>query len=282
MKIGIIGLGLIGGSLARGFVKAGQEVLAWDRSKTTMQQGALLKAYNEVLTPDKAADLDMLIVALTPQATVEVWQQWAPRLKEGAVLLDVAGTKRYVVQEAARLKAQYPHLEWVCTHPMAGREYSGIKHSQATLFDHSTLLLVPIGTPIAVLAQVKKTFAPLGFGRILVTTAEEHDRIIAFTSQLAHVVSNAYILSDTAPEQRGYSAGSFRDMTRVARINAEMWSELFVENKDNLVGEIDDIIAHLTSMRDAIDEGDRAKIEALLNEGNARKEEADRQNRQRD
>ncbi|MBO4534636.1 MAG: prephenate dehydrogenase [Clostridia bacterium] len=282
MKIGIIGLGLIGGSLARGFVKAGQEVLAWDLSEEVMQQGALLKAYDQVLTHDNASTVDMLVVALTPQATVQAWAEWAPYLKEGAILTDVAGTKRYVVEEALRLHRQYPHLEWVCTHPMAGREYSGIKHSQTTLFEKSTLLLVPIGTPIAVLAQVKETFSLLGFGRVIPTTAEEHDRIIAFTSQLAHVISNAYILSDTAPEQRGYSAGSFRDMTRVARINGKMWSELFVENKDNLAGEIDELIANLTAMRDAIAAGDRAKIEALLEEGNRRKEEADRQNRQKE
>lgn len=282
MKIGIIGLGLIGGSLGRAFVKEGEEVLAWDIDPDTLQQGALLKAYDEVLTPDKAADVDLLIVALTPEATVRAWEEWAPRLKEGAILADIAGTKRYVVAEAKRLHAAYPHLEWVCTHPMAGREYSGIKHSQVGLFDRSTLLVVPVDTPIATLAHIKNLFLSIGFGKVLLTTAEEHDRIIAFTSQLAHIISNAYILSDTAPDQRGYSAGSFRDMTRVARINAAMWSELFVQNADHLTLEIDELIAHLSEMRDAIQAGDRGAIERYLSLGNQRKEEADKQNRQKE
>ena len=282
MKIGVIGLGLIGASLARGWVKSGREVLGWDLDPEVMSAGKDLAAYTEVLTKQNAKELDMLVVALTPQATVNAWKEWAPYLRKGTVVCDIAGTKRYVVEQAALLAEQYPHLYWICTHPMAGREYSGIKHSQVGLFDKSTLLVVPVAAPKEVVKATVKLFLELGFGKSVYTTAPEHDRIIAFTSQLAHIVSNAYILSETATEQRGFSAGSFRDMTRVARINAPMWSELFVENRDHLVPQIDELIAHLTNMRDAIQSEDRATIEQYLKKGNARKILADRQNRGKD
>ncbi len=283
MNIGIVGLGLIGGSLARALTaRTDHTVYAWDTDQTTMRQAALLHAYHHVLQPDNAALLDVLVVALTPAATAEVWRQYAPLMKDGAVLCDVGGTKRDVMQEAQALAGQYPHLVWLGTHPMAGREYSGFAHAGVALFDHSTLLLVPCHTPLTVLAAAKQLALQLGFARVVITVPEQHDKVIAFTSQLAHVISNAYIRSDTSYMHRGFTAGSFRDMTRVARINAPMWTQLFVQNKDNLVTEIDSLVAHLVQMRDAIAAEDRNGIQDLLSQGNARKEEIDRQTRQKE
>lgn len=283
MNIGIVGLGLIGGSLARALtVRTDHTVYAWDKDETTMRQAALLHAYHRVLNEDNAKELDVLVVALTPVATIEVWRQYAPQMKDGAVMCDVGGTKRDVMSAAEELAVQYPRLVWLGTHPMAGREYSGFAHTSVTLFDHSTLLLVPCHTPLTVLAGAKQLALQIGFARVVITNPAQHDQVIAFTSQLAHVISNAYIRSDTSYSHRGFTAGSFRDMTRVARINADMWTQLFVQNKDNLVAEIDSLVAHLVQMRDAIETEDSETIQELLRSGNARKEEIDRQARQKE
>ncbi len=159
---------------------------------------------------------------------------------------------------------------------MAGRECWGFSGSDADLFTDASMILTPTEhTPESALKFLSGLFASVGFGRITITTAQEHDSMIAFTSQLAHVVSSAYIKSPRARQHKGFSAGSYKDLTRVAKLNAPMWTELFLENADYLAEEIDTIIAHLAEYRQAITQGDGARLCGLLEDGKNIKEELD-------
>ena len=168
-------------------------------------------------------------------------------------------------------------LVFIGGHPMAGIEYWGFDHATATLFDNASMILTPPpGTDIQTLSDLKHFFRGLGFGRVVITTPQEHDRLIGYTSQLAHVVSSAYVKSPEAMRHPGFSAGSFKDMTRVARLSEKMWTELFLLNRDELQGELDALIKHLEEYRAALSAGDAQGLERLLREGRERKEIVDR------
>ena len=169
------------------------------------------------------------------------------------------------------LAKKYPRLDFISTHPMAGREFSGVSHSTATLFDKASMILVPVKSDIKRVAELKQYCLDLGFGSVVISTAEKHDEIIAFTSQLAHLVSSSYIKSETASKFMGFSAGSFRDMTRVARLSPEMWAQLTIDNSDFLVGELDSIIKSLSEYKDALKNKDDNKMRELLADGNEKK-----------
>ena len=159
---------------------------------------------------------------------------------------------------------------------MAGTQYSGYRHARANLYKGAPMVLVPPAfDDIELLSRAKELLSPAGFVRFTVTTADKHDESIAFTSQLAHVVSNAYIKSPTARSHKGLSAGSYKDMTRVAWLNPGMWAELFLENKDNLIAELDGLIDCLNAYKAAMEADDRETLTALLDEGRRRKEEVD-------
>ena len=272
MKIGIIGLGLIGGSLGRTIVKRTcDKVYAFDISKKAMLDGKLLSAYHYELSEDNIGEMDILVLSLYPAALESALEKYCPLLKDGCLVMDCCGNKRRVVKQMQALSKKYPNLDFISAHPMAGREFSGVNHSTATLFDRASMILVPVKADIKKVAFLKAYSLSLGFGTVVITTAEKHDEIIAFTSQLAHLVSSAYIKSDTAMQFMGFSAGSFRDMTRVARLSPEMWAQLTVDNADFLTGEIDSIIKSLTEYKDALKAGDIDKMKELLADGNERK-----------
>ncbi len=272
LKIGVIGLGLIGGSLARTIVnKTNHVVYAYDRDESALKLGSLLRAYHHVLTKDDVSSLDMLIVALYPKATIEVVKGYLPLLKDGCIVADVCGNKRGIVKAFKEFSLSYPKLSFISTHPMAGREFSGIKHSSINLFDRASMIIIPVNTDLKVIKFFKDFSLSLGFGSTVVTTASEHDKIIAYTSQLAHVVSSAYVKSPTAENYLGFSAGSFRDMTRVARLSPEMWTELFLDNSDYLVLELQTIIDNLTDYLNALKDKDKSKLYEMLQDGTSRK-----------
>ena len=271
-NVGIIGLGLMGGSLGRALVRAGgYKVFALDLDEEAMLKGALLEAYDERLSDDNASLLDILVLAVTPSAMKEALDRFLPLLREGALITDLAGVKRPVVALMEEYRRQFPDISFCGAHPMAGREFSGVAHSTASLYENASVLLVPVHTPIEALAALKAMYIAAGAEGVLVTTAEEHDIMIAYTSQLAHVVSSAYVRSENAEKHYGYSAGSFRDMTRVARMNAGMWTELMSENADNLSVEIRALAARLTEYADALDKGDVDCLYRLLDAGNRTK-----------
>lgn len=272
MNVAIIGLGLIGGSLGRTIVnRTNDRVYAYDLDVGAMKTGKLLSAYHEDLTDENVGKADALVLSLYPDALKSALEKYCPLLKDGCLVADCCGNKRRIVGEMKVLAEKYNNLRFISMHPMAGREFSGVSHSTATLFDKASMILVPVKAELKVVAALKEYCKNLGFGSVVISTAEEHDRIIAFTSQLAHLVSSAYIKSETASSFMGFSAGSFRDMTRVARLSPEMWAQLTVDNSDFLVNELDSIIARLEEYKSALKEKDFDRMKALLADGNEKK-----------
>ena len=276
MTVGIIGLGLIGGSLAKAFCREeGNTVLGWDTDSTIVEFAQIAQAIHGPLTDERLGELDLLLLATYPEAVVEHMTRLAPLLSKHTMVIDCAGTKEKVCAGVFPLAERYG-FRFLGGHPMAGTHFSGFKYSRADLFDGAPMVIVPPRfDDIRLLDEAKKLLAPVGFGRVSITTAQEHDKRIAFTSQMAHVISNAYIKSPTARNHDGFSAGSYKDLTRVAWLNPAMWAELFLENKDNLLHELDIFMAHLGEYRDAMQRDDLPTLTRLLDEGRRRKEEVD-------
>ena len=275
MTVGILGLGLIGGSLARAYHDAGHRVLGGDLDASVVQFAQMAGAVDAALTAESLGSCELLLLAVTPAAAARYLEENGACISKDAVVIDCCGTKREICAAGFRLAERYG-WRFVGGHPMAGTHFSGFKYSRADLFAGAPMVLVPpVFDDIRLLERVKALLAPPRFGQFSVTTAEEHDRMIAFTSQLAHVVSNAYIKSPTAGSHKGFSAGSYKDLTRVAWLNAPMWTELFLNNKDFLLREIDTLISNLTVYRDALAENDAAALCSALEEGKRRKEEVD-------
>ncbi len=272
MKIGIVGLGLIGGSLGRTIVsKTDAEVYAYDIDRGAMATGKLLNAYHHELNDNNVGELDVILFSLYPNALEKTIKDYCSKLKKGCVVADCCGNKRRIVGQMKELSVQFPDLEFISTHPMAGREFSGVSHSSINLFEKASMILVPVKAEIFTIAKFKEFFLSVGFGSVAISTAEKHDEIIAFTSQLAHLVSSAYIKSDRATQYMGFSAGSFRDMTRVAKLSPEMWTQLTIDNSDFLVEELDSFIKHLEEYKEALKDKDAEKMNKLLSDGNERK-----------
>ena len=272
MNIGIVGLGLIGGSLARTILKKTLDnVYAFDISERALKDGKLLGAYNNLLTKDKVKELDVLFLSVYPSAVIQELENYCPLLKDGALVVDLCGVKRNITDKMKEMKRKYPNLNFIGAHPMAGREFSGVNHSTASLFERASMIICPIDSNLKVLSFFKEYCLKLGFSKVVVSTPKNHDKIIAFTSQLAHVISSAYIKSDTAKEHLGFTAGSVRDMTRVARLSSNMWAELMSENSDFLVKEIDTLIENLIEYKLALESKNNKRLKEILEDGNQKK-----------
>ena len=273
--IGIVGLGLIGGSMARAYKLAGWSVLGADLDQTTLGYAVIANIINRPLDDTNISKCDVLMLALYPQATITWLQNNASKIPSTCTVIDLCGTKKSVCEAGFALAKEHGFL-FVGGHPMAGTQFSGIKYSRSNLFKGAPMVIVPpVYDDIALLDRIKKLLAPAGFGQISVTTAEKHYRMIAFTSQLAHVVSNAYIKSPTAAQHGGFSAGSYKDMTRVAWLNEEMWTQLFIENSEALTDELDVLIQSLTQYRNSIASHDADTLKSLLRDGRIAKETID-------
>ncbi len=275
MIAGIVGLGLIGASFAKAYKTAGHTVLGWNRSRSALDYLKLAGDVDDELTMDRLRECDIVIISVYPDACIEYLEKAAPYFGKKPVVIDCCGTKRKVTEVGFKLADEYG-FTFVGGHPMAGTHNSGYKYAKADMYKGAPMVLVPNGEPsIKLLSHTKELLAPAGFGSISVTTAEKHDEMIAFTSQLAHVVSNAYIKSPTAREHKGFSAGSYKDMTRVAWLNPEMWAELFLENGDNLIKELDILVENLDQYRTAIRENNKEELVKLLDDGRKIKAEVD-------
>lgn len=275
MTVGICGLGLIGGSMAKAYRAEGHEVLGFDLDEATLGYATLADIICARLDDSTIPQCDLIFIALYPQAAVEYLRSISPKVSLHTVVIDLCGTKKQICDAGFELARQYG-FTFVGGHPMAGKQYSGIKHARATLFGGAPMVIVPpVYDDMSFIDKIKNMLSPAGFGKLSVTTAEKHDEIIAFTSQLAHVVSNAYVKSPTAEIHKGFSAGSYKDLTRVAWLNENMWTELFLENKEPLLFELDHIIGALSEYRDAIAKGDREGLRALLRDGREAKEKID-------
>ena len=276
MTVGIVGLGLIGGSLAKAYKSSGvATVLGYDLDASTKEFACLSGVLDGTLTRETLRSCDLILFAIPPRAVVRFIRDHADDFTAHPMLIDCAGTKRVVCDAVFPLAKEHGFL-FLGGHPMAGSHHSGFKYSRADLFVGAPMVLVPpTFDDIRLLDRAKSLLAPAGFGHISVTSAEDHDRMIAFTSQLAHVVSNAYIQSPTAGSHKGFSAGSYQDLTRVAWLDADMWTELFLENSKYLIPEIDTLIACLQDYRNSIAAGDAQALRSRLNYGKHRKEEVD-------
>ena len=268
MNIGIVGLGLIGASFGKSLKKVTEnKVFGYDINPDVLLKAELVGAIDSPLCDDNVESLDMLIISVYPRSFKEVASFYLPKMKEGAILMDFCGIKRGIEEDMKALSKEYPNVSFIGAHPMAGREFSGIDRSLSTLFDRATCVVVPVKADIFTLEKVRDLFLSVGFSEAVFSTAYRHDEIIAFTSQLCHIVSNAFIKSPMASSHFGFSAGSYRDLTRVARLNPQMWTELMMDNRDLLKGELDGLIARLTEYSKALGEGDEQKLFDLLKEG---------------
>ena len=275
MKVGILGLGLIGGSLARAYALAGHTVYVSVRNKPMLAFAQLSGAVHGPLTEENIGSCDLILLAIYPDGSATWLEKNAHWISKDALVIDCCGIKREICRRCFPLAETYG-FTFVGGHPMAGSQFSGFKYSRADLFRGAPMVLVPPRfDDINLLDRCKNALAPCEFGTFSVTTAEKHDKMIAFTSQMPHILSNAFIKSPTALTHKGFSAGSYRDLTRVAWLNAPMWAELFLENKDCVLEELDIYLKNLRAYRDAIAQDDLSGLTALLDEGKRRKEEVD-------
>ena len=275
MNIGILGLGLIGGSLAKAYAMAGHTVFATDRDESMLSFAMLTGAVHDRMDRETIGRCDLILLAIYPDASASWLEENAHLVSKETLVIDCCGTKQEICGRCFPLAKQYG-FTFIGGHPMAGSQFSGFKYSRADLFKDQPMVLVPpVFDNIQLLDKVQKMLKPCQFGHFSVTTAEDHDRMIAFTSQMPHILSKAFIRSPAALNHKGFSAGSYRDLTRVAWLNPQMWTELFLENKKNLLFELDYYIDSLRKYREAIDREDPELLVTLLEEGKRRKEEVD-------
>lgn len=275
MNVGILGLGLIGGSLARAYAMNGHTVYAAEKDDSMLSFAILAGAVHNRLDKSTIGQCDLILLAIYPQGSAAWLEENAADISQHCLVMDCCGTKQEICSRCFPLADQYG-FTFVGGHPMAGSQFSGFKYSRADLFQGAPMVLVPpVFDNMVLLQRVRDALEPCGFGSFSVTTAQEHDRMIAFTSQMAHIVSNAYIKSPTAKNHKGFSAGSYKDLTRVAWLNPQMWAELFLENKDNVLQELDCLIQNLSAYRHAVADGNMTELVSLLEEGKRCKEEVD-------
>ena len=272
MNVGIVGLGLIGGSMAKSIkVRTAHTVWGIDLDAETMTLSRLSGAIDGALTAENLPLCDLVLVAIRPAAAIRWVGDNAKFIQKTAILVDLCGVKRNVCEQLAPI-AKANGFAYIGGHPMAGRERGGFVHSSEELFTGASMILTPDqNTDMRMLETLKAFFTDIGFAGLTFSTPEEHDRIIAYTSQLAHLVSSAYIKSPEAQRRRGFSAGSFRDMTRVAHLDEAMWTELFLDDADYLIEQLEILIDHLNEYREALAAHDAEQLQALLKDGREKK-----------
>ncbi len=275
MTVGILGLGLIGGSLARAFAKSGHTVLACEKDDSILMFSQLADVCHGVLDANTIGSCDLILLSVYAGGSADWLEENGKYVSANALVIDCCGIKTEICNRCFPIAQKYG-FTFVGGHPMAGSHHSGFKYSRSNLFQGAPMVLVPPKYDDAELLQrCKDALAPCRFGSFSVTTAQEHDKMIAFTSQMPHLISNAFIKSPTALNHKGFSAGSYKDLTRVAWLNPQMWSELILSNRENMLVELDQYINALHKYRTAIENEDDVTLIALLDEGRKRKEEVD-------
>ena len=275
MNIAVVGLGLIGGSICKA-LKANtfHHIMGIDSDKETIRKALESGAIDEEIGVEKLCEANLTVLALYPMAIVEFVKKNADKFRKGSIVMDICGVKGYIVNNCTPILEENGVI-FIGTHPMAGTEHSGFDYSSATLFNKASFIITPTeSTPQIAVDLVSTLGACMNFGQVVIATPEQHDANIAYTSQLAHVVSNAYVKSPSLFRADGFSAGSFLDLTRVAKLNEEMWSSLFLCNKEALLFEINTIIEKLTEYRDAMVNDDKPTLKALLKDGRELKEKS--------
>jgi len=273
MNVGIVGLGLVGGSLAKAYKKENHSVYGFDIDESILSFAQLSGTIDQALDQHSIGQCDVVFLAVNPGDAVAYLENAAPGIMNNAIVIDCCGVKRFVCSRCFPLAQQHGFI-FVGGHPMAGSHNAGLKNSRANLFRGASMILVPpIYDNPDLFGKIEELLKPVGFGHLTVTTAEKHDEMIAFSSQMAHLVSNAFIKSPTARGHKGFSAGSYKDLTRVAQLNADMWAELLMDNNDFLIQELDGFIEAISRYRDALAEQNRYGLQELLEEGSRLKKE---------
>ncbi len=275
MNIAVVGLGLIGGSFCKALKKnTFHRILGIDTNKETIKKALECGAIDEEITPDRLSEANLTIICLYPEAIVDFVKNNAANFKKGSIVIDSCGVKEYIVNECTPVLDEYGVI-FVGTHPMAGREFSGFEYSTDDLFNGASFIITPTEETPQIAVDLLQTLAgSISFGKAVVSTPQKHDEVIAYTSQLAHVVSNAYVKSPAMLNYDGFSAGSFQDLTRVAKLNEYMWSELFMCNKEALLKEINCVLNNITEYRDAIENNELDKLITILRDGRELKEKS--------
>ena len=275
MKVGILGLGLIGGSLARAYTKCGHTVYAAEKDESMFGFAQLAGIVSDKLDEKTIPSCDLILPAIYAGGSIEWLNENAKFISANALVIDCCGIKQEICRCGFAL-AETHGFTFIGGHPMAGSHFSGFKYSRSNLFQGAPMVLVPprFDDPM-MLERAEEALKPCNFGSFSITTAQEHDKMIAFTSQMPHIVSNAYIKSPTAQSHKGFSAGSYKDLTRVAWLNPQMWAELFLSNKENILEELTFYIDSLTEYKNAIASDDEETLVRILDEGRKRKEEVD-------
>ncbi len=276
MRIAIVGLGLIGGSIAKGFKKyTDYEILGYDKKSDVLEKALADSSIDTVFEGD-FENCDIVILGLYPAAAINYVKENAEKIGKNVIVTDCGGVKEKVCGGIYPIAKKYG-FTFIGMHPMAGLEKFGYESSVADLFSGASLILTPYeDSPKEAVTWLAEVMCKIGFGRVQMSSPEEHDEIIAYTSQLAHVVSGAYIKSPTAMRHAGFSAGSFRDMTRVAHLNEVMWTELFMDNPVHLAAEIDSLCERLKEYSDALKNDDRAALFEILADGRRKKDLTDK------
>ena len=267
MNIAIVGLGIIGGSYCKALkAHTKHHIIGINRTRSTAQKALDAGAIDEIGTPERLKDADITILCMYPQACIDFLQQNGQYIRKDSIVTDAAGIKRAICPQMVALAEQFGYI-FVGSHPMAGKEKNGFDVSDADLFMGASFIITPCGAPQTAVGTLAALAREIGFGTVKITTPEEHDRMIAFTSQLPHVLACAYVLSPSCPHHKGFSAGSYRDVSRVANINAKLWSELFLENREPLMEELLELNRNLNALYEAIKDENSEALVALLEQG---------------
>lgn len=276
MTIGIVGLGLIGGSFAKALKKnTTHTVFGFDIDESVILKAQLINAIDSPLENKNIVDCNYLIITTYPKDAVEFIRNNAKYINKNTVIFDCCGTKQKICDSAFEIAKEFG-FKFIGGHPMAGTQYSGLKYSRNDMFKNANMILVPSQREdIETIENVKRLLTQIGFKSITISSAKQHDKLIAYTSQLAHIVSNAYVKSPNAMVHKGFSAGSYKDLTRVAKLNPSMWTELFLENKENILFELDNLINQLKNYKDALETENYDELFNLLSEGSILKEKSE-------
>ena len=268
MIVGIVGLGLIGGSIAKAYSEHDEhKCLAYNRTRETLEKAIRDKAVDGELTEENINECDIIFISLYPDASIDYLKRMGRFIGKKPLVIDCCGIKGKICDACYPLSKELG-FTFLGGHPMAGRHFSGYDYSTKNLYQGASMVLVPEDqNNTALIERAKRLLSPLQFGKFTICSAKRHDAMIAFTSQMAHVVSNAYVKSPTARDHDGFSAGSYKDLTRVAWLNETMWTELFLENKDALLFELDSFIGSMQEYRDALANEDADTLKRLLKDG---------------
>jgi prephenate dehydrogenase len=276
MNIAVAGLGLIGGSMCKAIKKyTNHACFGLDTDPAAASAALLDGAVDKIIDAEKLGEADIVVICLYPEQIISFAKENINKFKKGGTVIDAGGVKTDIYEKLEPVFAN-SGVDFIGGHPMAGREYSGYAYSSSELFCNASFIVTPYPkTPAEKIEAIKELTQKLGFGKFVITTPHEHDRIIAYTSQLAHVVSNAYVKSPTIEVKAGFHAGSYLDLTRVAKLNEEMWSSLMMQNQEFLAAELENIINNLGKYLSALKSGDKNDLYGLLKDGRIIKEKSE-------